>query len=384
MSTYDFFFLGIIAAWLLPVLRWAAEQLIDQTQSVVPSVTILAHDRAFKAALRWLSENGRWASAIYRSTSGLSPGKGWAFGEFDGHPLVLHCELDQNDNGEETGSLRVFFPTALFEGRGIIHRWLEETTELPIAPEGLIPVWRYDYGEWDEMAPKRPRQSNTLFYPGRTKEDLVEALERFYASREACQERCEPWRVAFMLEGPPGTGKTSLIHYAASELRLGLALVSTRFLQHIRDSDLVKALGELPPGFLVVVEDIDRLFQASGDDDDDDKEPEVRNNKVELSELLNLLDGFHTPEGVVFMMTANHPELLPDALTRRMITVRVDLPSRTELEGFVETRRPGWGGAFIQALGEQRITIARVEQLLRMHPDNSAFLDATRALHAAE
>ncbi|MEL6177888.1 MAG: AAA family ATPase, partial [Myxococcota bacterium] len=241
--------------------------------------------------------------------------------------------------------------------------------------------WRYDYGDWDEMVPKRPRRGESLFYPGDVKASIVEALQRFYDSREACQERCEPWRVAFMLEGPPGTGKTSLIHYAAGELRLGLALVSTRFLQHIRDSDLVKALGELPPGFLVVVEDIDRLFQAH---EDEDKEPEVRNAKVDLSELLNLLDGFHTPEGVVFMMTANSPELLPDALTRRMIRIHVDRPTHKELLGFVETRRPGLGPAFVDALGDQLITIARVEQMLRMHANDETLLDAAHNISPTE
>lgn len=376
MSVYEVFALGVLAAWLLPGLRWVAEQAMGQLQALIPSVVITSRDRAFRAAVQWVAEKGQWTSAVYRSSSGLSLGDGWAVATFEGLPLIVRCSLDTADNGDERGSLRAFFPWALWSGREVMHRWLTLAAERPIAPEGLIPIWRYDYGDWEEMPPKHPRRGDTLFYPSMVKETLLEALDEFYASKEACRQRCEPWRIAFLLEGPPGTGKTSLIHYAASRLRLGLGVVPTRFWQHLRDSDLVQALGELPPGFLVVVEDVDRLFEAQPSGSD--AASEVRQPQVDISDMLNLLDGFHTPEGAVFVLTANRPELLPPALMRRLIRIKIDKPGPEQLRAFVETRRPGLGDLFVEALGAKPLTISQIEQLLRLHRAPDALLDAVR------
>src|SRR5258708_40377969 len=46
----------------------------------------------------------------------------------------------------------------------------------------------------------------------------------------------------------------------------------------------------------------------------DDKKPD--NFGVTLSGLLSVLDGFHAPDNVLFMMTSNHIEALDSALLR--------------------------------------------------------------------
>lgn len=44
--------------------------------------------------------------------------------------------------------------------------------------------------------------------------------------REWCIERGIPWRKGYLLEGVPGSGKTSLIHAIASHLDLDIYIVS--------------------------------------------------------------------------------------------------------------------------------------------------------------
>jgi len=77
---------------------------------------------------------------------------------------------------------------------------------------------------------------------------------------------------------------------------------------------------------MILFEDIDCMRTGNRRPDGNDKrEKEADNNgeknpaanfRVTLSGLLNVLDGFHAPENVVFVMTTNRIEALDPALLR--------------------------------------------------------------------
>jgi chaperone BCS1 len=83
------------------------------------------------------------------------------------------------------------------------------------------------------------------------------------------------------------------------------------------------AVSQIPRDSVLLFEDIDGMKRgqkrepAPGVDMRDGKrEKEGSHHGVTLSGLLNVLDGFFAPTGVLFMMTTNHVEALDPALLR--------------------------------------------------------------------
>jgi ATPase family protein associated with various cellular activities (AAA) len=119
-----------------------------------------------------------------------------------------------------------------------------------------------------------------------------------------------PFRRGYLLHGPPGNGKTSLIR--AMLKTSGLNGHSLRLFQETTDDVHLERMFRLAANSapsLVVIEDIDRAFPrlpSSG----------VR-CKVSLQQLLNCLDGIDSQDGVIVVATANDPTVLDPAILRR-------------------------------------------------------------------
>ncbi|WP_031499315.1 AAA family ATPase [Bryobacter aggregatus] len=133
-------------------------------------------------------------------------------------------------------------------------------------------------------------------------------FENFLARREWFAQRRVPWRRGYLLHGAPGNGKTSVVRAMASHP--DIAAFSINLAQDdvydITLSQLFSAASNHAPG-LVILEEIDRLF-AEGKKED---------LNCTLSHLLNYLDGVGNQEGVIVVATANHPELLDQAILKR-------------------------------------------------------------------
>jgi chaperone BCS1 len=93
-------------------------------------------------------------------------------------------------------------------------------------------------------------------------------------------------------------------------------------LTEFNDRTLKGAVNDVPQNSILLFEDIDcmrtgkrREAKAEGRDGSTERS-HADATGVTLSGLLNVLDGFHAPSGVVFVMTTNHVEALDPALLR--------------------------------------------------------------------
>ncbi|MAL75140.1 MAG: hypothetical protein CMM62_09215 [Rhodospirillaceae bacterium] len=150
---------------------------------------------------------------------------------------------------------------------------------------------------------------------------------RFLENEDFYLRRGLPWRRGYLLHGPPGTGKTSLIRGIASELGLELAIVHLTH-RHLDDAGLVALLGNAPEHAVLVLEDIDALFI--------ERESTGASSSISFSGLLNAIDGPASQEGRMLFMTTNHPDRLDPALIR---PGRVDMQAELGLCGPEELRR---------------------------------------------
>ncbi|RLN14487.1 hypothetical protein BBJ28_00006414 [Nothophytophthora sp. Chile5] len=174
-----------------------------------------------------------------------------------------------------------------------------------------------------------------LFFP--EKPQLLQLLDSFMARSGKFAIKGFPYKLGLLLHGPPGTGKTSLIKAVAQYTKRHVVTISLGKVK--TNQELMNALFDLR----FVVEGVDLPVNMTFDDvvfvmeDIDcassvvmarDSKPATRrqrkwyassssaNDKLNLSGLLNVLDGVIDCPGRIVIMTTNHPEKLDPALIR--------------------------------------------------------------------
>lgn len=178
-----------------------------------------------------------------------------------------------------------------------------------------VPHWTWDEdgGMWCRGRSRRRRPLDTLFLPDDAAA-LVADFRHFCSPaslRRYAGLHVAPTRV-YMLHGMPGSGKSSLVHCVASDMRYGVAHMT--FGPGLADADVRAALASLPPRCLLCVEDVDCLF-AEGRK----MAPGVAGG-VTFAGLLAALDGCAGPDGggVGVFLTTNRLGALDAALRRRV------------------------------------------------------------------
>lgn len=184
-----------------------------------------------------------------------------------------------------------------------------------------VQSWLYTYNDgWDYSRNYMPRLLESVVLQSGDKEQLVEDITRFRSSKQRYSRLGVPYHRGYLFYGPPGTGKTSLVSAVAAHFALSVYCVN---LTEFNDRSLMAAVNEVPRDSVLLFEDIDCMKGGQkrepanrADKPGDKREKESANNGVTLSGLLNVLDGFFAPTGVLFMMTTNHMEALDLALLR--------------------------------------------------------------------
>jgi len=184
-----------------------------------------------------------------------------------------------------------------------------------------VQSWLYTYNDgWDYSENYTPRLLDSVVLQPGDKERLVEDIARFRKSKSRYSRLGVPYHRGYLLYGPPGTGKTSLVSALAAHFALSVYCVN---LTEFNDRSLMAALSQIPRDSVLLFEDIDcmksgqkRESMTGAEKQDGKGEKESANSGVTLSGLLNVLDGFFAPTGVLFMMTTNQMEALDPALLR--------------------------------------------------------------------
>ena len=155
-------------------------------------------------------------------------------------------------------------------------------------------------GHWDFISKNKKRSIDTVFI--KNKDEIIKDIDEFLSSEEDYQTFGHPYKRNYLFFGPPGNGKTSLISAIASQYNLNIYLMS--FSINITDEIFKKLISSLPINGLLVIEDIDGLF--------DEKEKK----QVSISTVLNIMDGLAKKNRLITIMTTNHYDRLSDAFKR--------------------------------------------------------------------
>ncbi|KAL1743784.1 P-loop containing nucleoside triphosphate hydrolase protein [Schizophyllum fasciatum] len=187
--------------------------------------------------------------------------------------------------------------TIYFRGHWLrVWRWKKDSTD-----EEVLSVSANDW-VLDRTRPKRPLR--TVVLERGIKESIVDDVGDFLASEKWYGDRGIPFRRGYLLHGPPGNGKTSLIYALASHYALDVYTISLTA-PGMTDESLGALIGGVPSRH----RSSRRRRRKAGDAD-------PMANTLSLSGLLNALDGVAASEGRLLFATTNHVHTLDPALAR--------------------------------------------------------------------
>jgi chaperone BCS1 len=253
-----------------------------------------------------------------------APGSHWFW--HVGRPFRVWFYRSENTKGRSQRRMESLTFRTVGRDQMVLRRLVDEIVachEEKLRAASLL--YLYDDG-WTNVQAYQPRWLDSVILKEGEKESLIEDLEKFRASRQRYRRLGVPYHRGYLLYGPPGTGKTSLVSGLAAKFGMSIYALN---LAELNDRTLKSAISEVPENSLILFEDIDCMKAGNrwretdqgsrrqpANDRDSDRHESAAGLGVTLSGLLNVLDGFHAPDNVVFMMTTNKIQELDPALLR--------------------------------------------------------------------
>ena len=259
----------------------------------------------------------------------LLPGIGRHLVWYARRPILVRHHRDDGTASGGGGAIQMLFRPERFVLYGLvfyrraIEGLLNAAREEAMPPPGKLRMFLAVYSHWRPLCEIDGRALNTVVLPADTANALVRDIENFRAREDWYMARGIPWRRGYLLAGPPGNGKTSLIRAVATYFNLHLGIVNLAS-SEISDEGLLELFASAASNMAVVIEDVDCLY-------DHRQRSKETSNKVSFSGLLNAVDGLASSRGRLLFLTTNHPEKLDAALMRSgRIDMRLDLAQPTK------------------------------------------------------
>jgi hypothetical protein len=180
--------------------------------------------------------------------------------------------------------------------------------------------------DFDDLRSKNridPSAFNGLFLPDEILNDVVNEINDFINSRELYKNNLElPWKRGYMLIGPPGNGKTSLIrsickYWGLQSTDIQKAIqkdgtIDLNIFTYGSSIDMILYPPEQNP-VICIMEDIDKfiVYQSGGSRGNADS------GKVTLHDILKALDGMDQYDGVIVIATTNYAKDMSEAILNR-------------------------------------------------------------------
>jgi chaperone BCS1 len=320
--------MGAIGVFLraLPKMFWG--WIVDQSTM---TITVTDDDTAFRWMKEWFLEQQflKRVRQLALDTTlrgreiALIPAPGVHYFWYGKRPFQVWFHRSDDASGRSQRRVESLTFQTIGRDQRFLRKFVGEVVECHRRKEkmaSILYVWS-DY--WTSVEAYAPRWIESVILKAGEKEHLMQDIERFRASRARYQRLGVPYHRGYLLYGPPGTGKTSLVSALAAKFGMSIYAIN---LTEFNDRTLKSAMNEVAENSVVLFEDIDCMRtgdrrpdgrqRSEQQESKEDKKSSADQSGVTLSGLLNVLDGFHAPENVIFMMTTNKEETLDPALLR--------------------------------------------------------------------
>jgi chaperone BCS1 len=346
--------IGGLSVWLRAIPERLWHWIVGQSTMII---TVKDDDAAFTWVKEWFLEQKFLKRVRHvdldttlrneRIAMLPAPGKHWFW--FSGRPFEVW--FSRTENTRERGGRRLESLTFRTFGRDRtrLRHFVEDVVSCHKKREGVQSyLYVYDDG-WDYVQGYSPRVLDSVVLEPGEKEHLLEDMAQFRRSKRRYGRLGVPYHRGYLFYGPPGTGKTSLVSALAAHFGLSIYAIN---LSDFTDRSLMNAVNQVPANSILLFEDIDCMRGSQSREKTNldgiqnavakpnKTENQSVTNTVTLSGVLNVLDGFHAPTGVLFVMTTNHVEKLDQALLRPgRIDYRLYLGKASDLQKLELFRR---------------------------------------------
>jgi chaperone BCS1 len=321
--------IGSVGVFLrsLPVRLWG--WIVQQTTMMI---TVKDDDAAFQWVKEWFLEQEFLSrvrrvdldTTLHGRQMALIPAPGCHLFWYHGRPFWVWLYRTEETKGYSQRRLESLTFRTVGRKQAFLRRFVDEVAACHRKHARTAP-YLYVWDDcWTYVSAYSPRLLESVILKPGEKEHLVQDIERFRASRPRYRKLGVPYHRGYLLYGPPGTGKTSLVSGLSARFGMSIYVMN---LTEFNDRSLKSAMNDVPENSMILFEDIDCMRTGNRRADvapDRAKDPQADGSEknaaanfgVTLSGLLNVLDGFHAPENVVFVMTTNRIEALDPALLR--------------------------------------------------------------------
>lgn len=179
------------------------------------------------------------------------------------------------------------------------------TSELPTDAGKVHVMCSKSKGYWDDHSDINSQSLDSMYLPLEMKRSIVDNIDLFLANKARYIRFGRSYKLAYLLSGVPGSGKTSLVKAIA--LKYSRPLYVLNFTKGLTDESLIDLMSSIKDDSILLIEDIDAYFI--------DRKPQDIN--VSFSILINILDGTLVKgNGTIIFLSANKPDRLDPALIR--------------------------------------------------------------------
>ena len=213
--------------------------------------------------------------------------------KYEGHWLILSRSIESQSSSDPY--LKISLSYYSFSSK-ILLKLIEDIQKVKF--KNVLVYSSGIYSSWNSIS--QPNRGKDTYVDNHDYLKFIQdKIDIFFQKKNEINNR-----LGFLLEGRPGTGKTSIVHVVASIYGLPI------FVLEAKDSESFKEkYSQIPQYSIVLIEDIDSSNISL--------DREFNKDKINLSTILNCLDGLTSINNTILFITSNKTKELDQALIRK-------------------------------------------------------------------
>ncbi len=311
---------GVFGAWLLTTTTYILKsvpmrffELLKRYLTV--SITFNSEHESFHYFLKWIAKNKdvnsfrttRVTNGVYgydNTTTSIGIGNHYMF--FKKFPVKVNRNIESYEGSKTKESITI---TTVGVNQKILTGLVEDI--VPKKKE-IKSTYLFQEGSWDKESDLPKRNWDSVILKEGQKDRILKHVEDFNKSKDWYEKMGISFQTGILLEGPPGTGKTSFVKALACKLNYNLAVLKCG---ELTDKTFEQSLARVPENTIVLMEDFDSIKSTqSRETKGEDGLPIFES--LTLSGILNAIDGVFTSEGRILIATTNVAKDLDSAILR--------------------------------------------------------------------